>query len=271
MLPPIRGYENEPLVSLEEAVQPVAQHFTNIDANVHVAKENCAKLDESLTVDESAAIYLYTMVFDEGPNLYEILNSCLRNANRRQIKPWSLFLKLFLTALCKLPSSSRTVWRCVRGVDLTSVYPKGKDIVWWGVGSCIGDVSMLEDDRFLGKNNAGTLFFIESRNAKSIRQYSCEKDTIEEIILMPGSFFRVNDHMPAKNDLHVIHLVENVSPFILLETPFLSRQVLSQHHTVQEIAGIAESKTLVVHARPFDEFSVESSTTDKPTEPSGKA
>ncbi|CAF1470138.1 unnamed protein product [Adineta ricciae] len=270
MLPPIRGYENQPLVSLEEAIQPVAQHFTNIDANVHVAKKNCAKLDDSLTVDESAAIYLYTMAFDDKPNLYEILNSSLRNANRRQLKPWSLFLKLFLTALYKLPSSSRTVWRCVRGVDLTSVYPKGKDIVWWGVGSCIGDVSMLEDDRFLGKNNAGTLFFIESRNAKSIRQYSCEKDTIEEIILMPGSFFRVNDHMPAKNDLRVIHLVEHAPPFTLLETPLISRQVLSQQRTVQEMAGITESKTTIVRARPFDEFLVQSPTTDKPTEPSDK-
>ncbi|CAF3414477.1 unnamed protein product, partial [Rotaria sp. Silwood2] len=44
------------------------------------------------------------MHFDGGPSLYLLLNRSLRAAIRDDLKPWFLYLKLFLTALHKLPS-----------------------------------------------------------------------------------------------------------------------------------------------------------------------
>jgi hypothetical protein len=79
-----------------------------------VGIHNCQHPTDDLTQQESAAIHLYTMQFDGGPSLYEILNQSLRAENRQELKPWFLFLKLFLTALYKLPSQNKTIWRGVR-------------------------------------------------------------------------------------------------------------------------------------------------------------
>ena len=47
--------------------------------------------------------------------LYFVLNANLRDENRQKLKPWFLYLKLFLTGLSRLPSFDRTVFRGVRG------------------------------------------------------------------------------------------------------------------------------------------------------------
>jgi hypothetical protein len=39
--------------------------------------------------------------------------------DRDQLKPWFSFLKLFLTALHKLPSPNKTVWHGVKNADLS--------------------------------------------------------------------------------------------------------------------------------------------------------
>ncbi|CAF3896517.1 unnamed protein product, partial [Rotaria sp. Silwood1] len=66
------------------------------------------------------------MQFDDGKSLYELLNQALRTENRGELKTWFSYLKLFLTALHKLPSQSGTVWRGIRDVDLSSKYKTGK-------------------------------------------------------------------------------------------------------------------------------------------------
>ncbi len=77
---------------------------------------NSQNPSDGLTQDESGAIYLYTMQFHDEPSLYILLNKSLRAENREQLKPWFPFLKLFVTALHKLPSQNKTVWRGVRDV-----------------------------------------------------------------------------------------------------------------------------------------------------------
>ncbi len=136
LLSPIKGYENKPLVSLIEAIKPVSHLFHEVNDYIYVALHNCRNPADELDQQKSASIYLYTMQFHGGPSLYLLLNQSLRAENRDELKPWFLYLKLFLTALHKLPSQSQTLWRGVKNVDLSSVCKSGMKIPWWGVSSC---------------------------------------------------------------------------------------------------------------------------------------
>lgn len=104
ILTAIRGYEREPLVSLEEACQPLQKIVDDIDEYVFIAKSNCRKPADNLTQDESASIHLYTMEWSiSEDSLYAMLNRTLRKPERTLLKPWFKYLKLFITALLKLP------------------------------------------------------------------------------------------------------------------------------------------------------------------------
>ncbi|CAF4949467.1 unnamed protein product, partial [Rotaria sp. Silwood1] len=59
-LSPIEGYENMPLVTIEEAVKPLVKIVPKVERNVHIVKENCTNPADGLTTDESASIMLYT-------------------------------------------------------------------------------------------------------------------------------------------------------------------------------------------------------------------
>ncbi|CAF1320140.1 unnamed protein product [Rotaria sp. Silwood1] len=143
---PIKGYENEPLLPLEEAVKPLDGLVADLDDMVDIAKRNCKKPNDGLTPNESAAIHLYTMQWDDPhKSLYAMLNSTLRSERRAPLKPWYRYLKLILTGLFKLPSLKSTVWRGVSG-NLSNQYDE--DLVWWGFSSCTGTLDVLE--QFLG-------------------------------------------------------------------------------------------------------------------------
>ncbi|CAF1136628.1 unnamed protein product [Adineta steineri] len=105
ILEPISGYEQEPLLSLEEACRPL-ENILGIELNLYitVAKLNSQEPEDRLTQDESASIYLYTMEWNETENsLYAILNQTFRTADRSKLRPWFKYLKLFFTAIFKLP------------------------------------------------------------------------------------------------------------------------------------------------------------------------
>jgi hypothetical protein len=105
MLQPISGYEDEQLVSLEEACEPLQKIIDKeLQQNIMIAKMNSTKPENGLTQDESASIHLYTMEWKVHENsLYAILNRTLRLADRSKLQPWFKYLKLFLTAFFKLP------------------------------------------------------------------------------------------------------------------------------------------------------------------------
>ncbi|CAF1429946.1 unnamed protein product [Didymodactylos carnosus] len=131
LLVPVKGYQNELLLPLEEAVVQISDLFEDLQEYVYIAKQNCKKPSNGLTQDESAAIQLYTMQFSSGPSFYELFNQTLRSENRELLKPWFRYLKLFLTALYKLRSEpQQTVWRGVKGVDLSGKYSAGVQFAW---------------------------------------------------------------------------------------------------------------------------------------------
>ncbi|CAF4677991.1 unnamed protein product [Rotaria sp. Silwood2] len=220
LLSPIKGFHEKPLVSLAEAVETVSSFFNEIEGYIFVAMHNCQSPAEGVTHNESASIYLYTMVFDGGPSLYLLLNESLRVENRGKLIPWFSFLKLFLTALHKLPSYSGIVWRGIRGVDLSSKYKAGTKFAWWGVSSCTTHIEVLESEQFLGKYGQRTLFSIECINGKSVVKHSYFKNSEKEIILMPGSYFEVMGQLNPIPELQIIQLKEITPPIALVKSPF---------------------------------------------------
>jgi hypothetical protein len=177
LLTPINGYQDAPLLPLEEAVSEVSHFFINLEENVWIAKHNCQNPEDGLTQDESAAIHIYTMQFASGDSLYVVLNQTLRAERRNCLVPWFKFLKLFITALFKLESVKGVVWRGVKDIDLSQKYKTGTKFAWWGVSSCTMTPDALEETNFLGKIGTRTLFSIECVSGKSIKKHSYFSNT----------------------------------------------------------------------------------------------
>jgi hypothetical protein len=214
-LQPIAGYAREPLLPLEEACEPLISIVPRLPAHIWIAKQNSKNPADGLTEDESAAIRLYTMEWDAGENvprgsLYSHLNRTLKLIDRTKLRPWFRYLKLFLTALAKLPPAPRqTVWRGVRK-DHTADYPRGAEAT---------SLSVLESELYLGNVGTRTLFSIEAFSGRTIRAHSHFK-VEDEILLLPGTFFEVKSRLNPAPDLYIIHLSEKLPPHDLLEPPF---------------------------------------------------
>lgn len=211
------GYQQLEPPTLEEAIAYLQQHQkifkidTQIQSKVSLAKSERSKEKNdinNLTVDERAAIQLYTMESDiENESLFYIVNSTLRLADRSALKPIMLYLKLFIGALEKLPSFYGFVYRGVSG-NISSGFVKGKRITWWGFSSCTRSLEVLSKDEFLDKDSQRTLFYIECMNGKSIKDYSSGSADDEEVLLLPGIEFLVTRKKRFNRDLHIVYLKE---------------------------------------------------------------
>jgi hypothetical protein len=211
MLPPIKGYEKEPLVTLEQAVKPLHTLVPDVEEMVWRVKQNCQHPPDHLSSDESASIMLYTLEWmPRESSFYFILNGILRSQNRQELLPWFLFLRLFIFALSKLPSTQhRIVYRGIK-MDVSDEFPKGKTFIWWAFSSCSSTIEVLE--QFLGQKGHRTIFNIECDSAKDITQhsfYECEN----EILMYPARQFQVVSSFNSGNQLRIIHLKETQPPF----------------------------------------------------------
>jgi hypothetical protein len=214
-LMPIEGYEKKQLLTLEDAVRPIKEPPTDLLEKVTVAKRNSRTPANGLYSDESAAIHLYTMEWSlNQPSLYTLLNQKLRSTSRETLIPWFPYLKLFLTALYKLPSFKGTIWRGVLG-NLSAEYVD--DRIWWGVSSCTTAIDVMKD--FVGDVGVRTLFNIECINGKSIKTHSYNQ-VEHEVILMPGTYLKVVGKWSPSTDVHIIHLREATPPYQTIAPPY---------------------------------------------------
>ncbi|CAF2419033.1 unnamed protein product [Rotaria sp. Silwood2] len=237
-LAPISGFGKMPLVPLEEAVKPLVPILPDVQSHAYVAKQRCKKPADELTQDESASIMLYTMGWEPLDEcLYVVLNKTLRSVDRQQqLKPWYLYMRLFLNALFRLPLHPTVAYRGVK-LDLSQQYTEGKTIVWWGFSSCTTTVGVLKSELFLGTTDARTIFNLQCQSAKDIRKYSYYPAE-DEVLLMAATQFKVISCLDQGN-LHIIQLEEICPPFPLLQpisivvsspiNPVLSGQGRSQH------------------------------------------
>lgn len=216
-LMPIQGYADKPLVTLEEAVEPLVSLVHDIKRMAACAKWKCEDPPpNNLTIDQSAAIKLYSMQWAPKEEcLFSVLNATLRKEDRNQLIPWFLYLKLFLTALGHLPSSPKVVYRGIKR-DLREEYTEGKTVIWWSFSSCTRRMGVLRNNQFLGLTGARTLFTIECTTGKDIRQHSAFQAE-DEILLPAARQFQVVSCLPQGNDLYIVQLKETKPPFPLID------------------------------------------------------
>ena len=210
---PIDGYQDTPILTLYEATSRIIPPIPRMNDYVAIAKQKCNQNSSSLTQDESAAIYLYSM----STPLFGNLNDSLRAENRHALKHWFPFLKLFITALENLPLSKERIWRGVRG-DVSSVFADGDVHIWWSTTSCSMDLKVVE--KYLSET--GTVFAIDAINGRDISAFSAFPEE-QEIILLPGTsvrakcqslihesrFFLV--HLEQENLERLVHIKDNYS------------------------------------------------------------
>lgn len=233
MMMPIEGYEKMPLVSLEEAIEPLVGLVRDIQRRTWIAKQTCQNPADNLTPDESAAILLYTAEWVPfSDSLYIILNSTLRTKGRTKLRPWFLYLKLLLTALSHLPSiGNRTVYRGVRE-DISSLYSPGKTCIWWGFSSCTVNINVLETETFLGKTGSRTLFVIECFSGKDVHQHAYVESE-NEVLLLPATQFEIIANLNPSPDFHIIQLKE-IKPLHKLLEPISSDQITVETKSSKE-------------------------------------
>ena len=217
----IIGFAQEELLPLAEACAPLGNILHNLPFYVDMAlRETSSEPPEGLTIDESAAIRLYTIEWEKPHrSLYSQLNHTLKWCPRSELLPFYKYLKLFLTALVKIPPLPMlTVWRGVTK-NMNDQFQRGTQVTWWSFSSCTRELSVLENQMYLGTTGARTLFSVEAINARSIYAHS-HFATEDEVLLLPGTLMEVNSSFSPAEDLHVIHLKQIKPTKTLLETPF---------------------------------------------------
>ncbi|CAF1154297.1 unnamed protein product [Adineta steineri] len=203
-LKPIAGYWTYRVVSLEDALKSCLSEIKELQRSIKEAKKHCTHPSQhDLTRDESAALFLYTMEADED-SFYLKLNQILRKEDRNEIKPWFGYLKLFDTALHKLPKVKGCVWRAVAG-DVASDYKESQVLTWWSISSCSKSSNVVK--AFLKPNQEATLFMIEAVNGRSLAGYTVYPDE-EEVLLGVGTQLRVKSIGFQHGNLHLVHLEE---------------------------------------------------------------
>jgi len=204
-LPPVYGYHGQKLVSLENALEFLLPEIDELPRYIKIAKRHCHYPSEhNLTHDESAAIYIYTMEWGET-SLYHILNNTLRSENRQELKVWFPYIKLFDTALNKLPTVKEVIWRGVP-LDIGKNFTKNQLVIWWTINSCSSSVDIIKT--FLRNDKKSTLFLIEAKNGKRVSGYT-EFENEDEVILTIGTQFRVKSNSLEHHGIvNVVHLIE---------------------------------------------------------------
>ena len=234
----IEGYEVVPLVSLERAVTPLAQILPTIQKYAFIAKQKCKKPADGLSSDESAAIMLYTMSWLPSDQcLYVVLNNTLRSTEREELKEWFLYLKLFTTALSRLPSEKKIIYRGIK-TDMSAEYQSGNTAVWWSFSSCCKTLDTLKSEVFLGTAGDRTIFTIECSSGKDIGKHSYYPSE-EEVLLVAGTQFKIEGCLNQGHGLHLIQLKEIQSIYPTTQPSSISGANLNLQARAQSARGSA--------------------------------
>ena len=202
-LPLIHNYSTLQSLPLEQALEPIIPRINQLDQYIQTAKVKCHFPSEhGLTLDESAAIFLYTMEWD-NTSLYQVMKRDVHSKDQSTFSSWFSYLKLFTTAVQKLPSSRMNVWRGVNK-DSISRFTKDEEFIWWNITSCSTSDAIIKD--CLRPNSL--LCKIETVNGKDISIYSNFPNQ-NEIILCPGTRLHVVSNAQEQTSSSIVHLREN--------------------------------------------------------------
>ncbi|CAF1167910.1 unnamed protein product [Adineta ricciae] len=205
----IYDYQQHPLLPLEQACQPLHDILgTELQLYMTIANLNCQQPKHGLTQDESASIYLYTMEWNEPHHsLHVLLNQALSSLDPNQLQPWLNYLKLFYTALFKLPYAEYdTLWHGV-AKDVGEEFREGDEVTWWSLTSMTSSFDALQSPMYLGREEVQTVFSIETKYGKSIREHSHVQND-DEIVLLPGVTVKVVGSSKGEDGIQIVQLCE---------------------------------------------------------------
>jgi len=207
------GYHDEPRASLEEALQPVNGRMDHLSQHIKEAKAKCHHPSEhNLTRDESAAIYIYTMKWDNRC-VHNQLQGALNSGDRSQLKPWFMYLKLLKSALDKLPTASTGIWQGTSfDHRLNEKFSSQSASLYTSLGSC--SPSEGEIKKYLHKHSGPKTMLInyESVNGKLVTGYTASKS--HEIIIWPGMKVGVSKYATVDDHGSIIaHLANKTSKY----------------------------------------------------------
>jgi hypothetical protein len=149
-------------------------------------------------------------------DFYPRINRLLRTRHRSALWPFFPYLQLMLTARSKLPKYTGSVWRGVQGVVMRDKYPKDKEVWWWALSSTTKQLHTLTNPRFLGTSSVRTVFLVEILHGVDLQRYSAFQGEAE-VLLYPGTKFKVFDAMDMGGDLFQVHLKELPLAFKIFE------------------------------------------------------
>jgi hypothetical protein len=103
--------------------------------------------------------------------------------------------------------------------NLSDDFPPGTPVTWWAFSSTTTELTVLENNMYLGNTGSRTLFSVEAINGRTIRAHS-HFVTEDEILLFPGTHMIVQSQFSPAPELHIIHLKQVIPEQVLLEPPF---------------------------------------------------
>ena len=128
-------------------------------------------------------------------------------------------MKLIRISFCfSRRSKEKILWRRVCQ-DLRDTYTDGREFSWWSFSSCSSKVKTMESMSFDAKNQSFTLFSIETKSGRSLRNHSAYP-TEDEVLLPPGRQIRVISHYDMRAGVSIIQIKEVKPPFKMLSPPF---------------------------------------------------
>jgi hypothetical protein len=189
----IAGYEREPIVSLEEALEPFLGKIPHLKYQISEAKSNCRHPSKHhLTSDESAALYLYLIIEDED-TVHHHLQMAWDKNNRTQMKPWLKYLKLLSNGLNKLPDTTLEVWQGMSGgKDMQETLQSDSSPLYTAMGLGSSSMKQVKSD-LQGETGYGTILVGYDRvDGKDVTDYvppdqkANQKSNQKEVFIWPG-------------------------------------------------------------------------------------
>lgn len=200
----------ESLPDINEALGFLKNRIPNWSKYVTAAEtgfKSKSKSKSELTIDEYTSIFLLSVEIGEK-SIYKLLKQTLRY-DGDLCKNWVSYLRLFYSALEKLPGYSGECWQGTASSVSNKVKQDDK-IIWYGVNSCSKSLDYIRKNCV---DKTGTLLKISSNRFKDVSLCSNDCDT-GEVLLPPGTILQVKSigPFPDTNDKKITLIcLEDVS------------------------------------------------------------
>ncbi|CAF1685904.1 unnamed protein product, partial [Adineta ricciae] len=179
----IEGFEDEPDVTFEESLQPIIQANSKLPNYIDEAKAKCNKSSQhGLTVDESAAIYIYSMKVEDG--VFQLLYKDWSLNDQFVMKKWLKFLKLFKNALDKLPDAAKACQIVPYDESIQDMLENSSSSIYTALSTAEPKEPDINNHRDLAKNGKLCSLTYLCAGGKDVTDYTPGKKS--SVILWPG-------------------------------------------------------------------------------------